>query len=204
MKKLIAVWGILLCALTTNAFTSPVSAVSTPSAEPDTQATVASESAAAYTLPHVGMLPDNPLYKLKTLRDKIMLFLIRNPENRAEKHLQLADKQLFESLKLAEKDNMSLAIHNAFKGEHHVTLAVNLLKDNTSGENSLPENLVKKLHAATVMHQDLLNGILSRTKTDDDKKNVETILEFSTRNDQQLTDLERSATQSAVLEEPGL
>lgn len=47
-----------------------------------------------YQLPYPGLLPDNPLYKLKTLRDKIVFFLISDPLKKAQFDLLQSDKRL--------------------------------------------------------------------------------------------------------------
>jgi len=45
-----------------------------------------------YTLPYPGLLPDNPLYPLKMIRDRIILFLINDSAKRTEYYLLQADK----------------------------------------------------------------------------------------------------------------
>jgi hypothetical protein len=45
-----------------------------------------------YVLPYPGILPDNPIYFLKDLRDKIMEMLIADPVKKMEFHLLQSDK----------------------------------------------------------------------------------------------------------------
>src|SRR3989344_826320 len=47
-----------------------------------------------YDLPYPGMLPDHKLYKLKVLRDKVMLFIIQDPIKKAEQHFLLEKKKI--------------------------------------------------------------------------------------------------------------
>src|SRR3989344_5431146 len=47
-----------------------------------------------YNLPYPGLLPDSPFYSLKSLRDKIVSFLISSPLKKAEFNLLQADKRL--------------------------------------------------------------------------------------------------------------
>ena len=47
-----------------------------------------------YPLAYPGILPDNPLYPLKMLRDRIVFFLINDPFKKAEFNLLQADKRL--------------------------------------------------------------------------------------------------------------
>jgi len=154
---------------------------SDPAMEDTEEEMVATESS-TYKLPYPGMLPDNPLYKLKTARNKLMLFMIRNPAKKAEKHLELADKQLIAALKLAEKDKMDLAIHTAFKGEHHMTKLIDELRKIDAQERDIDKGFIDTTQDASDKHVELLMGILERTESDDNSSSIETIIEFSQRN----------------------
>jgi hypothetical protein len=61
-----------------------------------------------YTLPYPGILPDHPLYFVKTLRDTILSRLISNPVKMAEFDLLQADKKLNMSIFLKMKQNAGL------------------------------------------------------------------------------------------------
>lgn len=47
-----------------------------------------------YILPYPGILPTHPLYVLKTIRDRIIEFLITDPVRKAEFYILQADKKL--------------------------------------------------------------------------------------------------------------
>ena|SRR3989338_3968217 len=157
-------------------------------------------SSSEYKLPHPGMLPDNPLYKIKTLRDKIMVFFIRDPMDLAEKHIQLADRQLYEALKVAEKGNIPLAVHTAFKGEHQMTLATSQIR-NIETIEELSEIKEKSL-SASQKHRELLAGIADRAKDDAEAAGqVEQIIQFSYQNDQSIRNAEEERIQQKMFEE---
>lgn len=151
MQKTIS---ILMLVLFTFLLTFPVLAqteeISSPSAE--------------YVLPYPGLLPDHPLYGLKVLRDRLMLFLIRDPYKKAAMHLQLADKKLFAALKLAEKDNISLAQQTAKEGETHVNQMLAELNRGKDKGKKMDVSLINRALRATKKHQELLAGIKSRAK----------------------------------------
>lgn len=168
---------------------SAVQAKELKKASLSSEATIAAE----YKLPYPGMLPDSRFYKIKTLRDKIVLFLIRDPYKKAQKHLNIADRMLFEALKVAEKDNIPLATHTAFKGEHNMTQLVDRFKQAVYSGRDFNKKLADKAHKATKKHQDLIAGMKSRAKGKD-KEQFNIILEFSQRNDDELSKLEREAT----------
>ena len=135
-----------------------------------------------YSLPYPGMLPDHPLYKLKFLRDNIVLFITRDPIKKAEYHLLLADKRINMAKFLVDKENVELAKETALKGENEYTLLVFLLKD----VNKKPDkNFYERLEKAALKHQEVLRGIIDKTGSND-KKTFQTVLEFSQRNLEEL------------------
>ena len=129
---------------------------------------------AKYALAYPGMLPDSPFYKLKVLRDKIMLALIQDPMKKVEHHLLLADKRIQMANILVNKGKIELAKETALKGENEYTLLVNLLKDEGKKPNKA---LFDKLELAALKHQEVLGVITTKLKGED-KKNFETIIEF--------------------------
>lgn len=128
------------------------------------------------------MLPDNPLYKLKVLRDKIMLFLITDPDKKAQQYLHLANKQLLMSKFLVDKGNIPLARETALKGENQMTLMTFVFKN----ENRTPKpNFVNEVKLATQKHQELLKEMIGKVSREE-AEIFSTVLEFSQRNADQL------------------
>ena len=131
-----------------------------------------------YDLPYPGMLPDHKLYKLKVLRDKVMLFIIQDPIKKAEQHLLLADKRILMAKILADKGNVELAKETALKGENEITLLVFLFKD----ERRKPtKELFNRVEKASFKHQEVLNDIAKKVEKKY-KKTFETVVYFSTVN----------------------
>lgn len=85
---------VLLCVLLTVTSSAALAAESTPSAE---------------DLPTVHVLPDNPLYFLKTLKEKVQLLIIRSASGQADLLLKFAQKRLAEALKVAEKGKVHIS-----------------------------------------------------------------------------------------------
>lgn len=135
-----------------------------------------------YDLPHPGMLPDHPLYKLKVLRDKVTLFLMRNPNRKAEYHLLLADKRIQMAKLLVDKGEVELAKETALKGENEITLLVFLLKD----ERKKPtKELFDRIEKASMKHQEVLSRLAGDVEKKD-KKTFETVVYFSNVNLEEL------------------
>lgn len=63
-----------------------------------------SQEESSYQLPYPGLLPDHPLYIMKTMRDNIIDFFIGNPLKKTEFYLLQADKRLVAGVMLYQKD----------------------------------------------------------------------------------------------------
>lgn len=135
-----------------------------------------------YDLPYPGMLPDSPFYKLKVLRDKIMLILIQDPMKKVEFHLLLADKRISMSKLLVGKGKIELAKETALKGENEYTLITFLLKDK---ELKPSKQLFERLQNAALKHQEVLNEIIMKV-SEKDKKAFETVIYFSKQNAEEI------------------
>jgi hypothetical protein len=72
-------------------------------------ASEATESASVKELPAVHILPDNPLYFLKTIKEKVQLFFTRNTSDEVNLILGFAQKRLAEALKIAEKGKVHIS-----------------------------------------------------------------------------------------------
>ncbi len=135
-----------------------------------------------YDLAYPGMLPDSPFYKIKVLRDKIILTLKRDPIKKVEYHLLLTDKRIHMAKMLAEKNEVELAKETALKGENEYTLLVNTLKD---ARKKPSKELFEKLEKASMKHQEVLNEIASKTDGEN-KKIFQIVIGFSKTNLEEL------------------
>jgi len=77
-----------------------------------------------YELPYPGMLPDNPLYFLKTARDAIVKFLISDSLKEAEFNILTANKRAYAALLLSEKGNHELTLETISKSNNYLHEAV--------------------------------------------------------------------------------
>jgi hypothetical protein len=77
-----------------------------------------------YNLPFQGtVLPDNPLWDLKALRDKIWYFISPSPLKKAELALLFSDQRLAAAQTLFEKNKPDVAISTLTKGEKYLAIA---------------------------------------------------------------------------------
>lgn len=100
----------------------------TPVPNPDSMATDSAvmevEEDVQYELTYPGMLPDNPLYFLKTFRDAVVKFLIADSLKKAEFNVLTANKRAYAALLLAEKDKSQLALDTLSKSNNYLYEAV--------------------------------------------------------------------------------
>lgn len=94
-----------------------------------------------YELSYPGMLPDNPLYFIKTIRDAVVKFLISDPLKKAEFNVLTANKRAYAALLLAEKGKHELALETIGKSNNYLHEAV----------FSLSEVFEKKQDAGSVL-----------------------------------------------------
>lgn len=123
-----------------------------------------------YQLPDPGILPDNSIYILKTIRDKISIFIIGNPLKRAEFNLIKADTRISAALFLSEQEkNASLTEETALKAEDYFEQALNSALE-TKAQGIDVDDFVKRLATANKKHQEVIEIIEKNIHKKDSKK----------------------------------
>lgn len=141
-----------------------------------------------YDLAFPGMLPDNPLYKLKVLRDKIIAASIFNPLKKIEFYVLQADKGILAAAILIDKNKIDLAQKTALKAENNFTLIAPQLYMLAEKPN---KDFFKRLETASLKHQEVLRSIIKRVPNDKQttfmqvvgfsERNLDTIEEYRTQ-----------------------
>ncbi len=176
MKKV-----FILLFLVIVAFASPKMAFA------QTQETASKSAIINYDLAYPGILPDNPFYKLKVLRDKISERLITNPAKKAEFYLLQADKGILAAAILVDKKEIKLAQETALKAENNMTLLTYELKKFTKKPD---DSLFKKLKEASLKHQEVLSSLITRLPQSEQSTFI-TVLNFSKTNLQTIEKVEK-------------
>ena len=103
----------------------------------DSKAQVAPEPTAVnYELPHPGMLPGNPLYVFKNLRDKLEEIITTDNTKKSEFYLLLADKQLAAALLLYNQQDEEMAEELISKSQQNLGKSIDcLIKSKNTQEN---------------------------------------------------------------------
>ena len=112
-----------------------------------------------YQLSYPGLLPDHPLYFLKTARERVMSFFISNPLKKAEFDLLQADKRVRSSEMLVAKGKINLAQSTFSKGENYFGESLNDIKQAKSQGMRINE-FAQKLKYANLKHKETLSDII--------------------------------------------
>lgn len=136
-----------------------------------------------YDLAYPGILPDNPLYKLKVLRDKISVSFISDTKKKIDFYLLQADKGILATAMLVDKNNISLAEQTALKAENNFTLISDTLRSyyyrqQPDISDPATKAFLQKLKIASLKHQEVLNSLLKRVPKDR-QKTFKTVIYFS-------------------------
>lgn len=161
LKILVVVFAILVLFPTVSLAqevspTDSITPVSTVSAKP-TPAPI------DYTLPYPGLLPDNPLYFLKAARDRLIEFLISDPEKKAEFYLLSSDKRLNTGYYLILKKKNDLGVLYISKSNNYMHMAI----INAKNAAERGKATVQNIKASLKKHEEVVLSLESKV----DQKN---------------------------------
>lgn len=107
-------------------FSQNVLAKTDPTVTASPSAIIAQKNAEAaqYELPYPGLLPGNPLYTLKVLRDHVVGFMVSGALKKAQFNLLQADKRLNAGVLLARDKKYALAEETISKAENYFEEAI--------------------------------------------------------------------------------
>lgn len=114
-----------------------------------------------YELAYPGMLPDNPFYILKVVRDGIVKILINDPFKRAQFSLLNSDKRIFAGKLLIDKGKDKLAMDTIEKSNNYLDdtfTAVKALKKQYPKSAEI-EPFLQKMKASTQKHIEFMDGM---------------------------------------------
>lgn len=128
-----------------------------------------------YYLPYPGILPDNPLYKLKMVRDRLKLWMTFNESDKAKLELAYADKRINAAMALAAGNKMDLAVTTATKAEKYLEQSTNrVIKLIKTGQDEKSQLL--NLEKAVSKHLEVLEEISTRAEDKHGKAFGESIM----------------------------
>lgn len=118
-----------------------------------------------YNLPYPGLLPDNPLYYLKAIRDNVLKFFISDPLKKADFDLLSANKRLVAAQFLLQRGRVSLSITTLSKSGNYFDDAIsNIQMAKKQGANT--SSLLTELFKAAQKHQEVIRSMEKNQKGD--------------------------------------
>lgn len=118
-----------------------------------------------YKLPASGMLPDNPFYGLKLMRNWIWMHLSSGEVNKTKIMLLIADKNLSEAIGLLDKGNERKAWEATIEATKKLSETVDQLENVGAGEEQL-EQLKFRLREAIMAYKEVVKRFEGSTEID--------------------------------------
>ena len=117
-----------------------------------------------YQLPYPGMLPDNPLYFLKVIRDNLTSFFLSKPVDKANFYLLQSDKNVEASYLIATQQPGQTALALGTFSQAQDDFAQALSQATSAKKQGYSTNdIVKKLASANQKHVQLLQVVAQQT-----------------------------------------
>ena len=133
----------------------------------DTMPTPSSNKTIDYTLPYPGLLPDNPLYVLKAVRDRIIEVLISDPIKKANFELLQADKRLNEGVSLFNKGEKKYALAETTisKGENYFEKGIAQI-ERAKKQGIITAGTSQRFHLASLKHRETIKSLINKSSGD--------------------------------------
>ena len=133
----------------------------------DIASTPSSVTAIDYALPYPGLLPDSPLYVLKTIRDRIVEILISDPIKKANFYLLAADKRLNEGVSLFNKGEKKYALGETAisKGENYFEKGIAQI-ERAKKQGIATADTSQRFHLASLKHRETIKSLINKSRGD--------------------------------------
>src|SRR4030042_6664435 len=116
-----------------------------------------------YELPYPGLLPDNPLYYLKAIRDNVLKLIITDPLRKTEFDLLQSDKRLGAAKMLLAKGKSDLSITTLSKSGNYFDDAISQIQiARKQGKDIKP--LLDNLLNSSKKHQQIIKEMEKNQK----------------------------------------
>lgn len=114
-----------------------------------------------YELPYPGMLPDNPFYFLKVIRDGIVKMLINDNLKRARFSLESGEKRMYAAKLLVEKNKDELAVETISKSNNYLNDAVKAIGIyiNANPKSTDAKQFLHQFDTAVLKHMEIAGEI---------------------------------------------
>ena len=149
-------------------FSSAAVSFAKDSTKEDTSvSTPSSNKTIDYTLPYPGLLPDNPLYILKAISDRIVETLISDPVKKANFELLQSDKRLNEGFFLFKKGESKYALGESTisKGENYFEKGIAEIEKAKKQGMDL-SGTTQRFYLSSLKQREILKGLINKSRGD--------------------------------------
>lgn len=114
-----------------------------------------------YELVYPGMLPDNPFYILKVVRDGLVKMLINDHFKRAKFSLLNSDKRIFAGKLLLDKGKDKLAVETIEKSNNYLDDTISSIRDLKKQNPKSPdaEPFIQQVRISILKHNEFINDM---------------------------------------------
>ena len=113
-----------------------------------------------YTLPYPGMLPDHPLFFIKTIRDNVQEFLTRDLLKKADFYLLLSDKYISMADQLTRKGKHQVAVSTAEKAEKYAQNITPIITSSKKQGSLATDDFIRKIQNSNIKHREMIEGMM--------------------------------------------
>lgn len=124
------------------------------------QAITLSEKKVIYELPYAGILPDNPFYFFKQLRDTFLEIATRDQMKKAEDLLVSSDKKAHMAQLLSKKGKNTLMIRTLIEAEKQSLKIPSLITSSKKQGVGPKEGFVYRLKLSNVKHREVIEELI--------------------------------------------
>ncbi len=112
-----------------------------------------------YVLPYPGILPDHPLFAIKTLRDWIFEQLITDPFRKTEFYILQADKRLSMALAFMDKAKPEGALAAVSDAQGFMEKAIKTVAPLRASGQEVPGHILDRFERSIAKHLEVIGGL---------------------------------------------
>lgn len=141
-----------------------------------------------YNLPYPGVLPDNPLYFVKSLRDNVLDIMTRDSLKKARLYLLFSDKKTAMALVLEKKGKEKMAVQTMERGEKEFLRLTSLVKDAKKQGNSPEGEFVLNIKLSNDKHREVIQSLLKGSSSNE-SVNLNSVMKLNDEIKKQISSL---------------
>ena len=111
-----------------------------------------------YELPYPGLLPDSPLYAIKSIRDSLVMLVTQGDLEKAKIYLELSDKEIAMADPLAKKGKIKLAVKMITESQESFTKVVSHVEKAEASKEKT--DFISEIKKANLKHREAMETLM--------------------------------------------